>query len=60
MALALVDACLNACLPFCRSRKQFPCAADQYELVKEIGKGACGTVCLLKLDLDKYSTQSDT
>ncbi|KAK9901349.1 hypothetical protein WJX75_007725 [Coccomyxa subellipsoidea] len=30
------------------SKNSFPCAADQYELVKEIGKGACGTVWLAK------------
>ncbi|CAL8470958.1 g10500 [Coccomyxa elongata] len=36
------------------SQNRFPCAADQYELVKEIGKGACGTVWLAKcLPLDE-------
>ncbi|EIE20192.1 kinase-like protein, partial [Coccomyxa subellipsoidea C-169] len=35
-------------------RNNFPCAADQYELVREIGKGACGLVWLAKcLPLDE-------
>lgn len=47
-----LDAYLTHTFHFCRSQNRFPCAADQYELVKEIGKGACGTVCFSKPHLD--------